>query len=76
MAAKIIVPSEGSDVCLISECCVHVGDTVHAGDLICTVELLSEKAETHIFSRSELEFFDNIRDFKKNYLKNIRKKHL
>ena len=45
-------------------------------DLICTVELLSEKAETHTFSRSELEFFDNIRDFKKNYLKNIRKKHL
>lgn len=38
MAAKIIVPSEGSDVCLISECCVHVGDTVHAGDLICSVE--------------------------------------
>lgn len=38
MAAKIIVPSEGSDVCLISECCVNVGDTVHTGDLICSVE--------------------------------------
>ena len=45
-------------------------------DLICTMELLAEKAENHSFSASELEFFDNIRDFKKNYLKHIRKKHL
>ena len=37
-------------------------------DLICTMELLAEKADTNSFSRSEMEFFDNIRDFKKNYL--------
>lgn len=45
-------------------------------DLICTMELLAEKAESSSFSASELEFFDNIRDFKKNYLKHIRKKRL
>ena len=45
-------------------------------DLICTMELLSEKAETNSFTRSEMEFFDNIRDFKKNYLKHIKKKLL
>lgn len=45
-------------------------------DLICTMELLSEKAETNSFSRSEMEFFDNIRDFKKNYLKHLKKKSL
>ena len=45
-------------------------------DLICTLELLAEKAETKSFTRSELEFFDNIRDFKKNYLKHIREKML
>lgn len=42
-------------------------------DFICTTELLAEK-ET--FTRSELEFFDNRRDFRKNYLKPIRKKLL
>ncbi len=45
-------------------------------DLICTMELLAEKAETNAFTRSELEFFNSIRDFKKNYLKHIRKKML
>ena len=45
-------------------------------DLICTLELLAEKAETNTFTRSELEFFDNVRNFKKNYLKHIRKKAL
>lgn len=45
-------------------------------DLICTMELLAEKASTNSFSNSELEFFGNIRDFKKNYLKHIQKKHL
>ena len=45
-------------------------------DLICTMELLSEKAETNSFTRSEIEFFDNIRDFKKNYLKHLKKKSL
>ena len=45
-------------------------------DLICTIELLAEKAETNSFSHSELEFFSNIREFKKNYLKHIKKKIL
>ena len=45
-------------------------------DLICTIELLAEKSEAGSFSRSELEFFDTVRDFKKNYLKSIRKKQL
>ena len=45
-------------------------------DLICTMELLSEKADANSFSNSELEFFDNVRSFKKNYLKHIRKKQL
>lgn len=45
-------------------------------DLICTIELLAEKAESNSFSKSETEFFNNIRDFKKNYLKHIRKKQL
>ena len=38
-------------------------------DLICTMELLAEKAASNSFTRSELDFFNNIRDFKKNYLK-------
>ena len=42
-------------------------------DLICTTELLAEKAS---FSRSELDFFNNKRDFQKNFLKHIRKKQL
>ena len=45
-------------------------------DLICTMELLAEKAEKNDFTRSEKEFFDNVRNFKKNYLKHIRKKEL
>ena len=49
---------------------------LQVADLICTVELLSIKAENKSFSRSELDFFGNIRNFKKNYLKPIRKKLL
>lgn len=45
-------------------------------DLICTTELLSEKADNNSFTRSELDFFDNIRTFKKNYLKPLKKKLL
>ena len=45
-------------------------------DLVCTMELLNEKAQNNSFSRSELEFFGNIRDFKKNYLKHLQKKAL
>lgn len=45
-------------------------------DLLCTMELLAEKAEKKSFSRSEREFFGDIRDFKKNYLKHLKKKSL
>lgn len=47
-----------------------------AADLICTMELLAEKADSNLFSKSEKEFFYSVRDFKKNYLKPILKKHL
>ena len=45
-------------------------------DLICTIELIAEKISSNTISKSELEFFNNMRDFKKNYLKHIRKKLL
>ena len=45
-------------------------------DLVCTLEMLNEKAEHNRFSRSEIEFFDNIRNFKKNYYKKIQVKKL
>ena len=38
-------------------------------DLICTFELLRLKLENHSLSKSELTFFGNARDLKKNYLK-------
>ncbi len=42
-------------------------------DLFCTLDLLDRKYE---FTRSENEFFDNKRTFKKNYMKAIYKKQL
>ena len=45
-------------------------------DLICTMRLLSKKAESNSFSRSETEFFGSVRDFKKNYWKILSKKQL
>ncbi len=45
-------------------------------DMICTMELLAEKGETSGFSHSEEEFFGSPRQFKKDYLKNIRRKQL
>lgn len=45
-------------------------------DLLCSLELLSLKAEAKSFSKSETEFFGNIRDFKKNYLKPMLRKKL
>ena len=38
------------------------------------MELLSEKAESNSFTKSETEFFGSVRDFKKNYYKWILKK--
>ena len=45
-------------------------------DLVCTLELLSEKITTSSFTHSELEFFHSARDFKKNYYKYIAHKHI
>lgn len=47
-----------------------------AADLICTIELVAQKFDTKTPSKSELEFFINGRDFKKNYLKPILKKKI
>lgn len=43
-------------------------------DLLCTMELLSLKAEA--FSKSERDFFHSVREFKKNYLKPLLRKKL
>ena len=45
-------------------------------DLVCTLELLFEKAGTSSFTHSEFEFFHSVRDFKKNYYKSISQKHI
>ncbi len=45
-------------------------------DMVCTLELLRLKAESNSFSKSETEFFHSTRDFRKNYLKTLAKKHL
>lgn len=45
-------------------------------DLVCTMELLRNKAESNSFSSSERNFFSGVRDFKKNYWKWIEKKRL
>ena len=47
-----------------------------AADLICTMELLSIKAERKMLSKSEILFFSSARDFYKSYLNAIRKKRL
>ena len=43
-------------------------------DLLCTMELVRLKMENNLFSKSEMAFFGNIRDLKKNYLKPLSKK--
>ena len=43
-------------------------------DLFCSLKLVSLKMENNIFSKSERNFFGNIRDLKKNYLKPLQKK--
>ena len=40
-------------------------------DLLCTLKLISLKAERKILSDSEMQFFGNLRDLHKNYLKPI-----
>jgi hypothetical protein len=45
-------------------------------DMYCSLELTALKFETGSVSRSEEEFFHSERDFRRNYLKPIRKKRL
>lgn len=45
-------------------------------DLICTLEMLEDKAKRNSFSHSEIGFFDNVRAFRKNYYSKIQKKRL
>lgn len=42
-----------------------------AADMLCTMELIKLKLENSVLSASEMEFFGNIRDLKKNYLKQL-----
>lgn len=45
-----------------------------AADLLCTLELIQLKLENNMFSKSEINFFGNIQDLKRNYIKPLRKK--
>lgn len=45
-----------------------------AADLLCSMELVKRKLENNLFSKSEIVFFGNIRDLKKNYIKPLSKK--
>ncbi len=45
-----------------------------AADFLCTMTLVWLKLQNGQFSKSELDFFGNVRDLKKNYLKPLSKK--
>ncbi len=45
-----------------------------AADMLCSMELLKLKIESSSISESESEFFGNMRDLKKNYLKPLQRK--
>lgn len=45
-----------------------------AADLLCTITLIKLKLEANMFSKSEMTFFGNVRDLKKNYLKPLGQK--
>ncbi len=45
-------------------------------DLLCTLKLVILKMENNMFSKSEMMFFGNLRDLKKNYLKPLQKKYI
>jgi len=47
-----------------------------AADMICTLELLAQKAKRKLLSNSELSFFTSERKLKKTYLKALEKKRL
>jgi len=45
-----------------------------AADMLCTMELLAQKAERKILSKSEVLFFKSERDFNRSYMNAINKK--
>ena len=45
-----------------------------SADLLCTLELLSMKAQRKMLSKSELLFFNSTRNLEKSYLLSLRKK--
>lgn len=45
-----------------------------AADLLCTMELIRLKLDNNSFTKSEMIFFGNLRDLRKNYLKPLQKK--
>lgn len=45
-----------------------------AADFLCTITLIQLKLESNLFSKSEMNFFGNIRDLKRNYIKPLKKK--
>ena len=45
-----------------------------AADFLCTMSLVKLKLENNLFSNSEMTFFGNLRDLKRNYLKPLAKK--
>ena len=47
---------------------------LQVADLLCSMELVRLKMDHNLFSKSEMIFFGNIRDLKKNYLKPLSKK--
>jgi len=42
-------------------------------DFLCTMELISLKISDNTLSKSEMQFFGNLRDLKKNYIKQIQR---
>ena len=45
-------------------------------DLVCTLQLLELKCDSHVLSNSEKRFFENDRTLKKNYVKPLKQKML
>ena len=45
-------------------------------DYLCGIELTAAKYERHVQTKTDVEFFGSARDFKKNFLKKMRKKRI
>ena len=47
-----------------------------AADFVCSIELIAKKIERKVLSRSESIIFNSLKAFKKDFLKELRKKAL